>query len=106
MTARVYNWWSIFVRLATPNHHREAVTSRPLLFNSVARLTDSGGQPFLTLASVHAAKNHVAEFFTKLAEQLTRFATTAEQWNTERRWQHLLQAIFAGPFGTTKPTTG
>ena len=106
MTAQVYNWWSIFVRLAAPDHHREAVTSRPLLFNSVARMTHSGGQRFLTLASVHAEKTHVAEFFTKLARQLARFTTIAEQWTCERRWQHLLRAIFAGPFGNVKPTTG
>lgn len=106
MTAQVYNWWSIFVRLARPDHHREAVTSRPLLFNSIARLTNSRGQPFLTIASVHAAKAHVAEFFTKLAAQLTCFTATAEQWTSERRWQHLLHAIFSGPFGTVKPTTG
>lgn len=106
MTAQVYNWWSIFVRLASPDHHREAVTSRPLLFASVARLTTSGGQRFLTISSVHAAKTQVAEFFTKLAGHLAHFTATAEQWTREQRWQHLIQAIFAGPFGTVKPTTG
>ena len=25
----IYNWWSLFVRLADPDHHREAITSRP-----------------------------------------------------------------------------
>jgi hypothetical protein len=29
--ALIYNWWSLFVRLADPEHHREAITSRPLL---------------------------------------------------------------------------
>ena len=29
--ALIYNWWSLFVRLADPQHHREAITSRPLL---------------------------------------------------------------------------
>ena len=29
--ALVYNWWSLFVRLADPDRHTEALTSRPLL---------------------------------------------------------------------------
>jgi hypothetical protein len=29
----VYNWWSLFTRLADPEHHREALTSRPLLLS-------------------------------------------------------------------------
>jgi hypothetical protein len=27
--ALVYNWWSLFTRLADPEHHREAITTRP-----------------------------------------------------------------------------
>ena len=38
--------------------------------------------------------------------QLAHVTATAEQWTREQRWQHLLQAIFAGPFGATKPTIG
>jgi hypothetical protein len=29
--ALVFNWWNLFVRLADPDHHREAITSRSLL---------------------------------------------------------------------------
>ncbi len=36
--ALVYNWWSLFVRLANPNKHYEAITSRPLLLSRVGRL--------------------------------------------------------------------
>jgi hypothetical protein len=32
--ALVYNWWSLFVRLADPEHHRETITSRPLLLSA------------------------------------------------------------------------
>jgi hypothetical protein len=28
--ALIYNSWSLFVRLADPDHHREVITSRPL----------------------------------------------------------------------------
>ena len=39
MVALIYNWWSLFVRLADPEHHREAITSRPLLLSAIARKT-------------------------------------------------------------------
>jgi hypothetical protein len=34
--ALIYNWWSVFVRLAEPDRHLEAVTSRPLLLSAIA----------------------------------------------------------------------
>ena len=27
--ALIYNWWNLFVRLAKPDKHLEAITSRP-----------------------------------------------------------------------------
>ena len=49
LIALIYNWWSLFVRLADPDHHREATTSRPLLLHGVARQTRHGGQTRLTV---------------------------------------------------------
>jgi len=40
ITALIYNWWNIFARLANPDKHMEAITSRPLLLSSVGRLDD------------------------------------------------------------------
>lgn len=80
MTAQVYNWWSIFVRLASPDHHREAVTSRPLLLHSIVRETTSGGQRLLSIVCNHAKAGVVISFFTKLAAYLRRFSANAEQW--------------------------
>jgi hypothetical protein len=34
MVALISNWWSLFVRLADPDHHREVITSRPLLLHA------------------------------------------------------------------------
>ena len=39
LIALIYNWWSLNVRLADPDHHREAITSRPLLLHGNARQT-------------------------------------------------------------------
>jgi len=39
ITALVYNWWAIFMRLGIPDKHVEAVTSRPLALYGIARRT-------------------------------------------------------------------
>jgi hypothetical protein len=52
--ALIYNWWSLFTRLAVPEKHAEAITSRPLLLNAVGRQTTHGGQTTITLTSLHA----------------------------------------------------
>ncbi len=36
MVALGYNWWTLFVRLAQPHKHCEAIASRPLLLHGVA----------------------------------------------------------------------
>jgi hypothetical protein len=42
--ALVYNWRSLFFRLANPEARREAITSRPWLMTSVGRRTEHTGQ--------------------------------------------------------------
>ncbi len=37
MFALFYDWWNIFVRLADPNLHREAIISRPLFLSAIAK---------------------------------------------------------------------
>jgi hypothetical protein len=37
IVALIYNWWSLFVRLADPDQPTEAITSRPLLLYAVGR---------------------------------------------------------------------
>ena len=51
ITALVYNWWSLFVRLADPNQHSEAITSRPLLLHAPARITRHSGWTRITIKS-------------------------------------------------------
>ncbi len=108
MTAQIYNWWSLFVRLASPHHHREAVTSRPILLNTIARQTTTGGQRFLTITSNHTQKTHIAQYFTALTKYLSQFIANAnaEQWNATKRWEYLLRKIFSSCFSTITPKTG
>ena len=39
LVALIYNWWSLFVRLADLQKHTEAITSRPLLLSAIGRQT-------------------------------------------------------------------
>jgi hypothetical protein len=81
LTALVYNGWSLFVRLADPNQHTEAITSRPLLLHASVRQTRHGGQTRLSISYPHAeaawveaACREIAGLFKLLrqaAEQLT-----------------------------------
>jgi hypothetical protein len=54
--ALVFNWWNLFVRLADPDHHREAITCQPLLLQAVGRQTKHAGRTTVTIASAHG--NH------------------------------------------------
>ena len=45
IVALVANWWNLFVRLADPEHHREAITTRPLLLEAIARQPTMPGAP-------------------------------------------------------------
>ncbi len=49
MVALVDNWWTLFVRLAQPHKHFEAISSRPLLLHGVATQTKHAGQTRLTI---------------------------------------------------------
>ena len=53
--ALIYNWWNLFVRLAEPDRHLEAITSRPLLLSAIAVRSRHARQTTLNnLASSHA----------------------------------------------------
>ncbi len=43
--ALIYNWWSLYVRLAIPERHAEAITSRPLLLYGVGQQTATEAKP-------------------------------------------------------------
>ena len=77
LIALIYNWWSLFVRLADPDHHREAITSRPLVLHGVARQTRHAGQTRLTVTSSHgrreavvAALRRITAFFRALIHKV------------------------------------
>jgi len=79
--ALIYNWWSLFVRLANPQARREAITSRPWLMSSIGRKTEHAGQTTITLTGLHA-------HFGKAREALMRVSTMLKAW-TERAAEQL-----------------
>ena len=93
LTARavglVYNWWSLFVRLADPEKHLEAITSRPLLLHAVGKQTTHAGQIFIKITSTHGKTqkikmllNRIVIFFKSLKD--------AEQLSSQQRWYRIL----------------
>src|SRR5262249_6889432 len=54
LVALVYNWWNLFVRLAEPTRHLDAITSRPLLLTSIAERLRHARQTTSRIASTHA----------------------------------------------------
>ncbi len=47
----IYNCWNLFARLAQPDKHLEAITSRPLLLHSVGKQTTHAGQTRISLVA-------------------------------------------------------
>ena len=90
----IYNWWSLYTRLAIPNRHTEATTSRPLLLQGVARQTQHANQSTLTITSLHAHALQVRQALGAVSRFLQRVRQTAEQLSPADRWRAVLRFIF------------
>jgi len=90
MTALIYNWWSLFVRLANPDQHTEAVTSRPLMLYAIGKQTRHAGQNRLTISSTHAEAEKVEQRYRRIAAFFKELRSTAEQLTTIQRWYRIV----------------
>jgi hypothetical protein len=88
--ALIYNWWSLFVRLADPVHRREAITSRPLLLQAIAQQTRHAGQVTLTISSAHGEQHKARRAYVRVAGFFARLRQTAEQMDPVQRWYRIL----------------
>ncbi|MEK7075071.1 MAG: transposase [Patescibacteria group bacterium] len=95
MVALVYNWWTLFVRLAHPHKHFEAIVSRPLLLHGVATQTKHAGQTRLTITSTHAKAAAIQAVLTSLAGFLGLLKAAAEQLTQAQRLRAILTRAFA-----------
>src|SRR3982751_3033172 len=92
--AVTYNWWTLFTRLAIPNRHTEAITSRPLLLSGVARQTTHSNQTTLTITSMHAQAPVVRRVLEAVSTFLHRVRATTEQFTSADRWRAVLRFIY------------
>jgi hypothetical protein len=92
--ALVYNWWTIFMRLGIPDKHAEAITSRPLALQGIARQTRHGNQTTVEITSTHANASQIADILTQVSVFLKAIRTTAEQLTRAERWRLILSAAF------------
>jgi hypothetical protein len=94
LIALVYNWWNIFTRLAQPDRHLEAVTSRPLLLHAVGRLVTTARRKIVRLTSTHALANKVQVVLSRIGEFFNRLKAIAEQLSPATIWAIILSVAF------------
>ncbi|MGA9210818.1 MAG: transposase [Terriglobales bacterium] len=88
--ALVFDWWNLFVRLANPDRHLEAITSRPLLLHAIAQKIRHAGQITLRVANPHGKAMWAAQALAAVAEFLRTLKENAEQLTDEQRWYRIL----------------
>lgn len=86
----IYNWWNLFVRLADPNKHLEAITSRPLLLHAIGKQTTHAGQTFIKVTSTHGKTEKVKWFLGRITAFFKSLKADAEQLTGEQRWYRIL----------------
>ena len=93
IVALIYNWWSIFTRMATGASHGEAITTRPLLQHAVARRTRHANQTRLHISSLHGKAKMVANLLSRISSWLKLFQESAEQLDERPPWGAVLRRI-------------
>ena len=83
------------MRLAHPDKHFEAISSRPLLLHGVATQTRHAGQTHLTITSTHAKQAIIQVTLTRLASFLSSLKSAAEQLTEGQRLRAILARAFA-----------
>ena len=94
LIALFYNWWNIFVRLADPSLHREAITSRPLFLTAIATRTRHARQTTIRVTSSHAMAKPAAQALAAVAAFLRGLAKNAEQFTRRETWRAILSRAF------------
>lgn len=94
MVGLIYNWWSIYTRMATGPRHGEATTTRPMLQQGMARQTRHANQVRLTIGSVHAQARKIANLLAAFSGWMSQVIASAEQLTGADRWHRILRRIF------------
>lgn len=103
--ALVYNWWSLFVRLANPASRLEAITSRPWLMSAIGRRTEHSGQTILTITGLHAHFERAQKVLTRVSTLLNTWATqAAEQLGDLTVWHRCCDYLLLILTGYRRPS--
>jgi hypothetical protein len=96
LVALVYDWWNLFTRLAEPDKHLEAITSRPLLLTAIAERIRHARQTTLRIVSSHGRADLAAGTLARIAAFLSGLVEAAEQLTTDQRWYRILSHALRG----------
>jgi len=94
ITALIYNWWTIFMRLGIPDKHAEAITSRPLALHGIARRTRHSNQTTVEVTSTHSKAPLITAALNRVSGFLKQIKASAEQFTQADRWRLILSAAF------------
>jgi hypothetical protein len=94
LIALFYNWWNIFVRLAGPSLHREAITRRPRFPTAIATRTRRARQTTIRVTSSHAMAKPAAQAFAAVAAFPRGLAKNVEQLTRLETWRAILSRAF------------
>lgn len=91
--ALVYNWWNVFCRLAKPEAHMEATSSRPGM-EIIGRLVSSGRGKKLRLHAGGSAARKAMEMLMDINSFISSVLSTATRLSAEHRWATILSRAF------------
>ena len=94
MIALIYNWWTLFVRLIEPEHHLEAITSRPLLLHAVGKQIQHAGHKIIQVCSNHAKFKNIEKALSDLSSFFKTLRSCAEQLSIKERMRRVLNRAF------------
>jgi hypothetical protein len=86
----IYNWWNLFVRLAEPDKHLEAITSRPLLLHAIGKEVSHAGQISIRITSTHGSTGKVQMLLNRIATFFNELKSIAGQLTSEQKWCRIL----------------
>ncbi len=90
MIALVYNWWNLYVRLALPDKHHEAITSRPLLLSSVGRMIEHSRQKRMIITSAYGNIEKLKRVYQRLVTFFNELKSIAPQLTSSECWNRIL----------------
>ena len=82
------------MRLGISDKHAEAITSRPLALQGIARQTRHGNQTTVEITSTHAEASKITEMLTNVSAFLKGIKTIPEQLAKREKWILILSVAF------------